>query len=187
MSIHPRREQRHEHSANHIRTTAYRARELNHRPYWSRSRASRHRDCGTTRQPVFHSSASNPKHPSQHSVPPGVHHRVPQSQPYRAAPNFEQVKCGAVFQPPVVKYLMTVAFPFRRAAIVSHPRRSRHLSVRVAIMRRIAGEPVNASCQHRDGERVEKGAVPDPWNLLANTIEGSKRCLLTPPHSARSP
>lgn len=31
---------------------------------------------------------------------------------------FEQVKCGAVFQPPVVKYLMTVAFPFRRAAIV---------------------------------------------------------------------
>ena len=52
---------------------------------------------------------------------------------------FEQVKCGAVFQPPVVKYLMTVAFPFRRAAIISHPRRSRHLSVRVAIMRRIAG------------------------------------------------
>lgn len=40
---------------------------------------------------------------------------------------------------------------------------------------------------HRGGERVEKGAVPDPWNLLANTIEGGKRCLLTPSHSARSP
>ena len=26
---------------------------------------------------------------------------------------------------------------------------------------------------HRGGERVEKGAVPDPWNLLANTIEGA--------------
>ena len=27
---------------------------------------------------------------------------------------------------------------------------------------------------HRGGERVEKGAVPDPWNLLANTIEGGQ-------------